>query len=322
MMKSETFAFPSATGKHTLHGIAWIPDGPVRAIMQISHGMVEYIERYQPLAEYLTEKGILVVGHDHVGHGQSVSGPDEWGHFSVKNGGRTLVEDLHTLTLKLRRQVPGIPLFLMGHSMGSFVARRYMMTYGRDIDGAIVMGTGNQPTYQLLAGQMLTALLTRLYGEGYRSPLMARLLFSRSNRRIPQPRTENDWLTKDTGIVDRYRCDPACSFRFTLNGYANLFALIRYVKKPAHIAAIPRDLPVILLSGEDDPVGDYGRAVQQVYESLKKRGLTDLTIKLYPEDRHELINETDRETVFKDIGNWLEQHRKVRREKGREHNGY
>lgn len=317
-MKSEFFSFPSATGKHTLHGIAWIPDGPVRAIVQISHGMVEYIERYEPLAEYLTKKGILVAGHDHVGHGQSVSGPDEWGYFSVKDGESTLVEDLHALTLKLRQPYPDIPLMLLGHSMGSFVARRYMMTYGRDIDGAIVMGTGNQPTYQLLAGQLLTTVLTLLHGDGYRSPLMARLLFGHSNRRVPHPRTENDWLTKDTAIVDRYRGDPACTFRFTLNGYANLFALIRYVKKPAHIANIPRDLPVILLSGEDDPVGDYGRAVRQVYESWKQRGLTDLTMKLYPNDRHELINETDRETVFKDIGNWLEQHMTIRPEKGRE----
>ena len=315
-MKTESFSFPSGTGRHTLHGVCWKPEGAVRAVVQISHGMVEYIERYEPLAAYLTGKGILVVGHDHVGHGRSVAGPEEWGHFGVNDGGRTLVEDLHTLTVRLRRQYPDTPLFLLGHSMGSFVARRYMMTYGADIDGAIVMGTGNQPTYQLLAGQALTAVLTMLHGENYRSPLMARLLFGRSNHRVPHPRTENDWLTKDAAIVDRYSRDPACSFRFTLNGYANLFALIRFVKRPANIAAIPAGLPVILMAGEDDPVGNYGRAVRKVYTVWKKQGLTDLELKLYPNDRHELVNETDRELVFQDIEHWLERHLPARPTKG------
>lgn len=309
-MKKEIFSVPSATGKHTLHGVCWRPEGEVRAIVQISHGMIEYVERYEPLAAYLTERGFLVAGHDHVGHGQSVAGPEEWGHFGVKDAGATLVEDVHALTRRLREQFPGVPLFLLGHSMGSFVARRYMMTYGADIDGALVVGTGNQPAWQLLLGQGLTALLTAFHGDGYRSPFMAKLLFGLSNRRIPHPRTPSDWISKDEAVVDAYVADPACTFLFTLNGYANLFGLIRFVKKPAHNAQIPQELPVILLAGADDPVGNYGKAVRQVYQNWKRQGIRDLSCKLYPQDRHEILNETDRDKVYADVAAWLEQHLK------------
>ena len=226
-MTKDTFSFASATGQHTLHGVCWRPEGAPRAIVQISHGMIEYVERYEPFAQYLTEQGFLVAGHDHVGHGQSVAGPEQWGHFGVRDAGATLVEDVHALTVQLREQYPGVPLFLLGHSMGSFVARRYMMTYGAELSGALVIGTGNQPTWELLLGQGLAAVLTAFFGEDHRSRLMQQLLFGLSNRRIPHPRTASDWITKDEAIVDAYVQDPACSFRFTLNGYANLFGLIR-----------------------------------------------------------------------------------------------
>lgn len=307
-MTKEVFSFPSATGKHTLHGICWQPEGAIRGIVQISHGMIEYVERYEPLAVYLTGRGFLVAGHDHVGHGQSVAGPEEWGHFGTNNGGETLVEDVHALTRRLREQFPGVPLFLLGHSMGSFVARRYLMTYGAELTGALVVGTGNQPTWQLLLGQALTSLLIAIHGDTYRSPFMAKLLFGLSNRRVPHPRTACDWISKDEAIVDAYVNDPACTFLFTLNGYANLFGLIRFVKKPAHNARIPRELPIVLLAGADDPVGSYGKAVRQVYQNWKRQGIRDLTCKLYPQDRHEILNETDRDAVYADIAAWLEQH--------------
>jgi alpha-beta hydrolase superfamily lysophospholipase len=307
-MTKDTFSFASATGQHTLHGVCWRPEGAPRAIVQISHGMIEYVERYEPFAQYLTEQGFLVAGHDHVGHGQSVAGPEQWGHFGVRDAGATLVEDVHALTVQLREQYPGVPLFLLGHSMGSFVARRYMMTYGAELSGALVIGTGNQPTWELLLGQGLAAVLTAFFGEDHRSRLMQQLLFGLSNRRIPHPRTASDWITKDEAIVDAYVQDPACSFRFTLNGYANLFGLIRYVKKPAHNAAIPKQLPIILLSGTDDPVGSYGKAVRQVYQNWKQQGIADVSCKLYPTDRHEILNETDRDVVYADIAAWLERH--------------
>ncbi len=305
MQKTE-FYFPSCDEIHDIHAVVWKPEGDVRAVLQISHGMTEYVNRYEELAEYLTARGILVVGNDHLGHGQSVIREEEWGFFASGDAGGKVVRDLHTLTQRMHKEYPEVPYFLLGHSMGSFMARRYAMTYGADLDGAVFVGTGNQPYIQVLMGQAIVSFLNIFFGERYRSKLVNFLMFAFYNKRFKPVKTKYDWLSRNEENVEKYKKDKACTFLFTLNGYKTLFSTLAYIEKPVNIRQIPARLPILFLSGEDDPVGNYGKAVKQACALYKKRGIRDLTLKLYPKDRHELLNELDRQDVFAYLYGWLD----------------
>lgn len=306
MMQKTEFYFPSSDGIHDIHAIVWKPEGEVRALVQISHGMTEYVGRYEEVAEYLTARGFLVFGNDHLGHGQSVLDEAEWGFFASGDAGAKVVQDLHTLSLRLRREYRNVPCFLLGHSMGSFMARRYAMTYGTELDGAIFVGTGNQPMWMVRLGMGLVGILSIFAGERYKSGLAERLMFGSYNRRFRPVRTKLDWLSRNTENVDSYSRDRACTFLFTLNGYKTLLSTLAFIERRMNILKIPAKLPILLLSGEDDPVGNYGKAVRQVYMLYKQRGIEDLSIKLYPEDRHEVLNEVDRREVYAYLYRWLE----------------
>lgn len=304
-MRKKEFFYLSSDEIHEIHAVVWEPEGDVRAVVQISHGMIEYVNRYQEVAEFLTARGILVAGNDHLGHGKSVLDESEWGFFASGDASAKVVRDLHALTLKIKKEYPKIPYFLLGHSMGSFMARRYAMTYGAEIDGAIFVGTGNQPAAMVRFGKAVVGLLSIFFGERYRSRLVERMMFGAYNKRFKPARTQYDWLSRNTENVDKYRQDKACTFLFTLNGYKTLFSTLLFIEKPANISRIPAKLPVLLLAGEDDPVGDYGKAVRQVYMSYKRRGIKDLSLKLYPQDRHEVLNELDRREVYEYLYSWL-----------------
>lgn len=304
MQKTE-FYFPSSDEIHDIHAVMWKPEGDVCAILQISHGMTEYVNRYEELAEYLTARGILVVGNDHLGHGQSVIREEEWGFFASGDAGAKVVRDLHTLTQKVHREYPDVPYFLLGHSMGSFMARRYAMTYGAELDGAIFVGTGNQPYVLVLLAQAVVDFLSIFFGERHRSRFVNFLMFGLYNKRFKPLKTKYDWLSRNEENVERYKKDKACTFQFTLNGYKTLFSTLAFIEKPANIRQIPAKLPILFLSGEEDPVGNYGKAVKQVCALYKKRGIRDLSLKLYSKDRHEILNELDRQEAFEYLYNWL-----------------
>lgn len=305
MQKTE-FYFPSSDEIHDIHAIVWKPEGDVRALVQISHGMIEYVDRYEELAEYLTARGILVFGNDHLGHGQSVMNEAEWGFFASEDASEKVVRDLHTLSLKVRKDYMNVPYILLGHSMGSFIARRYAMTYGTELDGAIFVGTGNQPSWLVGFGKNLVSFLSIFYGERYRSKLVEKMMFGSYNKRFAPVKTQYDWLSRNEENVEKYKNDKACTFLFTLNGYKTLFSTILFIEKKMNILKLPAKLPVLLLAGEDDPVGDYGKAVRQVYMIYKQRGIKDLSIKLYPKDRHEVLNEIDRKEVFAYLYQWID----------------
>lgn len=305
MQKTE-FYFPSSDEIHDIHAVVWKPEGDVRALLQISHGMTEYVKRYEELAEYLTARGILVFGNDHLGHGQSVLNEAEWGFFASGDASAKVVTDLHTLSLKLRKEYMNVPYFLLGHSMGSFMARRYAMTYGAELDGAIFVGTGNQPTGLVGFGKALVSFLSIFFGERHKSKLVEKIMFGAYNKRFEPVKTQYDWLSRNEENVEKYKNDKACTFLFTLNGYKTLFSTILFIEKRMNILKIPAKLPVLLLAGEDDPVGDYGKAVRQVYMIYKQRGIKDLSIKLYPKDRHEVLNEIDRKEVYTYLYQWLD----------------
>lgn len=306
MAVKQNFHFGSSDGVHRINGYRWMPDEtPYKGIVQIVHGMVEYVDRYDDFARFMTDNGYIVVGEDHLGHGGSVDNESEWGYFAKSNGFNHIINDLHTLHQKQAREFPQLPYFFLGHSMGSFLTRIYISKYGDSLSGAIIMGTGNQPPAVALCGKALASIISLFKGEKYRSKFINNMAFGSYNKPFKPARTTNDWLTKDEAIVDAYLADPRCTFVFTLSAYKELFDGVMYVGKKSNIARTPKNLPLLLTSGARDPVGGFGKGVIHVYDMYKAAGIDDVSIKLYDNDRHEILNETDREQVYADILAWI-----------------
>lgn len=308
-MKKEEFYFDSRDNGTKLHAVRWMPDSEnVAGIVQIVHGMAEYVERYEELATYLTERGFVVTGEDHLGHGKSVPEGGLQGYFCEQDPATVVVRDVHRLKKMMQELYPGVPYFILGHSMGSFITRNYICRYGTGIDGALILGTGMQSAGLLFASKTVAAIEGAFRGQRHVSRMMDKAAFGAYNRRIAEKRTDYDWLSRDAERVDAYIADPDCGFVFTVNGFKTLFELISRAKKPENLRKIPAELPIFMASGAEDPVGNYGKGVEKAYRSLQGVGVRDLTLKLYPEDRHELMNEPDREQVMADIAEWLTKH--------------
>ncbi len=303
-MENIKFTLPSHNGEDTVACYLEIPDNP-RAILQICHGMCEYFERYREFVDFIKLAGFAVCGHDHVGHGQSAASDERLGYFGPKDGHRVLALDAHSVSVYAKDKLPGLPLFLLGHSMGSFVARDYISEYGDELAGAIIMGTSG-PNPALGAGLTLAKMLRKTKGELYRSALLDRLAFGNYNKRIKPCRSTYDWLSRDMKCVAKYADDKYCAFMFTVSGFVDMFTLLGRVNEPGWAATVPTDLPLLLVAGEADPVGDYGKGVRVVHSRLEAAGVEDLRLKLYPEMRHEILNEVGREGVYTDLLLWLE----------------
>lgn len=307
-MLKEEFNFLSSDKVTTIRAVRYIPDGDIKAILQISHGMVEFIDRYDAFAKYLADKGILVTGNDHLGHGGSVTSEDNWGYFHEDEGYKKVLEDLYTVTKITKEKYKNIPYFLLGHSMGSFYARRYLFTYGEELDGAIIMGSAWQEKITVKTGKLLCKIIALFKGSKYRSKFINNMALGPYNKKWEPSKTHNDWLTKDEKIVEWYSNEPKCSFIFTLNGFYNLFSVLDDVCDKNNIAKVRKDLPVFFMAGEDDPVGNFGKGVKKTYEAFKEVGIKDVSLKLYPNDRHEILNETDKDVVYKDLYNFIDKH--------------
>lgn len=305
-MKREFF-YPSADGETKIHGIEWLPKGEVKAVLQISHGMVEYIDRYDEFASWLVENGWYVTGNDHLGHGKSVTSEEKYGFFHVPDGNQCVIRDIHTLRERTGEKYPGVPYFMLGHSMGSFLLRQYLLRFGRGLAGAVIMGTGYKSRPVLCAGQVLCGLLAAVRGWNYRSRFIDRLGLGGYNRSFEPCESRRAWVTSDETIRSKYETDPLCSFTFTLNGYAQMFEGMKQIAGKRGAAKVPKDLPVLFVSGRQDPVGNFGRDVEKVYRLYKKAGVKDVSIRLYENDRHEVLNEQDRQQVYEDILKWMEE---------------
>lgn len=305
-MKKEEFYFDSRSGTDRIHAVRYSPDdGGVKCVVQLVHGMAEYVERYEAFAEVLTKQGFLVVGEDHLGHGKTVTEGGTYGYFCEQDPATVVVRDVHRLKKMTQSLYPEVPYIIMGHSMGSYILRSYMCRYGSGIDGAIIMGTGMHAAGLVKLGKLVASMQKLFAGSRHVSKFIDKVLFGSHNKRISNPQTSVDWLTKDAECVKRYIADPLCGFAFTVNGFATIFELTFRIGKKENLEKIPKDLPVYMLSGTDDPVGQYGEAVRKVYDSLKAVELTNLRLKMYPGDRHELLNETDKEVVMQDICDWI-----------------
>jgi alpha-beta hydrolase superfamily lysophospholipase len=289
-----------------LHAIRWIPEGEPIAILQIIHGMQEYVDRYDEFANYLAEKGILVIGNDHLGHGGSVGERGTYGYFCKNDAATVLVRDAHRLKKMTQEDYPGIPCFILGHSFGSFVAREYLTRYGTGIKGAIIQGTAYMPggTVKSLSG--LVSFLTVIMGEKYRSSMVNNMAFKGYLKKIPNPRTKQDWLSHNEASVDKYIADPACNFVFTLNGFKTMAELLKRIQDTDKMEDIPKDLPILITAGKEDPVGDYGVAPEKLFNIYQNDlKIKDVELKLYEGMRHELQQEIGREQVFADQFNWI-----------------
>lgn len=307
-MVRTNFTFLSNDGKTAVHAIKWIPEsGEYKAILQISHGMQEYIERYEAFAEFLTAKGYMVVGHDHIGHGHSVASEENLGYFCEENPSDVLVADIHKLRTLIQEENPDKPYFIIGHSMGSFLLRKYLVFHNENLRGAIIMGTGFIPEKMTNLAMKITSTVAVFRGSKYRSKLVQSLAFGADYKEFDMTgeKPEKSWLTKDVEVVKSYYKDPKCTYMFTVNGYKGLFEAVNFSCNPDNVAKVSKKLPLFIISGEQDPVGGLGKGVKEVYDMHKNAGALDLTYKLYENDRHEILNETDRQRVYEDILAWM-----------------
>ncbi|MBO4898765.1 MAG: alpha/beta hydrolase [Lachnospiraceae bacterium] len=308
-MRKEEISFESRDGASSIYAVKWIPDETPKAILQITHGMAEHIGRYEDFATYMCEHGFMVIGDDHLGHGRTLHiNEGKPGYICAKHGDTVMVRDEHRLKKIVQGENPGIPIFILGHSMGSFILRNYMYRYGTGINGAIVMGTGMQPRALLAVSRAIAAISGFVLGDDHIPTLLNSMAFGAYNKRIPDAKNDYEWLSKVDEVQQKYIADSDCGFTFTVNGFKVLFKLIWKLTDKANVEKMPRNLPVFMVSGEEDPVGNYGEAVKQVYESYKALGMEDVTLKLYKDDRHEILNETDHDQVYEDILNWIEAH--------------
>lgn len=303
-MKKEFF-YPSKDGKTQIHAIEWIPEGEVKAVLQICHGMVEYIDRYDGFASYLCERGIYVVGHDHLGHGKSVTDESYLGHFEPKDGNKYVIADIHSLRAQTEKKYPDLPYFMLGHSMGSFLLRQYLTMRSEGLSGAIIMGTGFMPYAVLAAGQLVCKVIGTVKGWNYRSAFVNQLGMGGYNKQFEPSDSTKDWITSDDEMRAKYEADPLCSFIFTVSGYCQMFEGMKVIAKKESADKISKDLPIFFVSGEKDPVGNNGAGVRKVYEKYQKAGIQDVQMKLYENDRHEILNEKDRKTVYEDLYQWI-----------------
>ncbi len=307
MIKREELYFDSRDNKNKIHAVKWVPgtEKP-RCILQIIHGMAEYIERYDEFARFMAEKGILVTGEDHLGHGKSVGENGTYGYFCERDAATVVVRDSHRLKKMVQEQYPGVPYVILGHSMGSFILRNYLCRYGTGIQAAIIVGTGMQPKVLIMAGKAVAAVQKVFTGSKHPSNLLNALFFGTFNKRIPDEKTQMDWLTKEERIVDAYLEDPLCGFTFTVNGFQTLLELLNRLHKRENLEKMPRELPVLFVAGEEDPVGNYGKGVKKAYQSFLDIGMKNVKMKLYENDRHELLNEMDREQVYGELYSWMQ----------------
>ena len=295
----KTDFFKSSNSKDNIKYFIYEPLSEIKAILQISHGMCEHIERYEHFADVLCENGILLCGHNHLGHKDS-SSDENLGYFGHKNGYKVLVSDVKKLFDIVKEKYPNTDYFIMGHSMGSFILRHFLATYPDiDLDGAIICGTSGKNTASSF-GIVLSKLISLIKGRKYRSKFLTFLAFSSYTKNIKDLKTPHDWLTRDDKIVDIYRKDKYCMFTFTADGYKDLMTLLTKISKKSHVKSFNKNLPIFVIGGDADPVGNYGKGTLEVYNRIKANG-NKVFLKLYNGARHELINETNKDEVFKDI---------------------
>jgi alpha-beta hydrolase superfamily lysophospholipase len=314
--RTESLTFVSNDGVTQIHARIWWPAGLARGengalprprgIVQIVHGMAEHISRYDSFARFLAGNGYLVCGHDQLGHGKSVRDRSQWGCLPPKTGKDILIQDIHDLRgIVSARCAPGTPYFVFGHSMGSFETRVYISRHAEGLAGAIICGTGYVDPKTSAAGNAMARLICRLRGADHISGMLHSMADGAYAKAIPDAKSPFDWLSHNRDNVNAYIADPACGYMFSAGGYATLTSLTQEACSPACAQAVPNGLPLLYMAGAEDPVGDNGKGVTTSFKMAQRAGASDAQLKLYPNMRHEILNETGRQAVYTDVLNWL-----------------
>ncbi len=300
------FTFLSSNGKTNIRVRRCDPDATPRGIVQLAHGIAEHIERYDDFAFYLAQNGFVVVGNDHLGHGKSINDESELGFFAEEGGWEMAVKDMRILHDMLAEEFPDVPYFLFGHSMGSFLSRTYIIHHRSGLDGVILSGTGQQPKALVAGGKLLGKMEMKKKGAKYKSEMLNNIAFGKYNDGFDTPRTISDWLSRDEEVVDKYIEDPLCGYIPSTSLFYDMMCGIDFITTQRNVKRMKKDLPVYFMSGDADPVGENGKGVLRAYKSFLAAGMKDVAVKLYHEGRHEMLNELNKEEVYKDILNWLE----------------
>lgn len=303
-MKKYTEKIASTDSKNNLNVIIWETEKEPIGVLQIVHGMAEYIDRYDNFAKYMTEHGFNVIGHDHLGHGHSVSDERDYGFFAEENGDKIIIEDMHSVTQYAREKWEELPNFILGHSMGSFCLRQYLTKYSNDVFGAIIMGTGWIPSAAALLGKTIATNTCKSKGSHTVNPLLIKLTLEPYNKPFAPARTNCDWLSRDEKQVDLYVNDKLCGFDFTAGAYKDFFTILEKIAKNRQLIGMRKSLPILITSGSVDPVGGK-KACEKLNAQYKRCGIDDVTLKLWENDRHEILNELDKSDVYDYIYNWL-----------------
>ena len=299
--------FLSANKVNTIYVRSRLPEGPVRATVQIVHGLAEYVDRYDEFMEYLSQAGFAVYGNDHIGHGNSVH-EDRWGYVGEQAGWSIMLTDILTLSRQIRTAHPDVPHFLFGHSMGSFLARSFLIKYPDLHDGCVICGTGHPARAVTMGARTLAAIEIKRHGPGYYSEMLDGVMNKQYNGGYDNPRTAFDWISSDPNRVDEYIADPKCGFVPTAGLLGEILKALSFITSPRNIEKMAKDVPVYFISGAEDPVGELSQGVIRAYKAFLKAGMKDVSLKLYPNLRHEILLDVDRDEVMTDVLNWLEEH--------------
>ena len=294
-----------ATNNFEIHVYEWLPETEIKGILQIAHGMAEQASRYTYLAKFLTSKGYAVYANDHRGHGKTAGSVEKLGLLAEKDGYNLVMEDMQHLNSEIKTRNPGKAVFLIGHSMGSFFSRYYISKYASNIKGVMLSGTAGDPGLLGTIGGFINDIVILFNGKKKQSPLMTKLSFGEFNKQFKPNRTEFDWLSTDNEQVDKYINDPYCGTIFTNGFFKDILKLVSIVNSKENINKIDKNLPVYFFSGEKDPVGDNGKGVTEIYNKFTDAGIKNVSIKLYKDKRHEMLNETNKEEVCIDILNFM-----------------
>jgi alpha-beta hydrolase superfamily lysophospholipase len=309
--RSEYFFQSHDDPKTQIHAVRWLPeDDEYVGVLQICHGMQEYILRYDEFATYMADRGFVVVGHDHIGHGLSVRNQDELGIMHTDRPAEVMVEDILTNYEMTKREYPNLPYTILGHSMGSYLLRRFLSEKALSLSGlnaAIIMGTGTEADAAIKMGKLVVNMLISMKGRDHRSKFVANLMYGAPYKKydVTGANPENSWLSKNVESVKAYYANPLDNYMFSLNGYKVLLDCTGYDNRKENIDKVRKDLPILFVSGKDDPVGNLGKGVEAAYNKFLDCGITNIDLKLYENDRHEILNETDREDIYQDIYEWI-----------------
>lgn len=306
-MNKREFYYPSSDGKTRIHAVEWSPDESPKAILQIAHGVTEYILRYEEFAEFLTSKGIIVVGNDHIGHGSSIAENAKPMYFGPEGSFKYAVDDVNTLYKTTKEKYENIPYIILGFSLGSFIVRRFLIDYPDTVDGAILVGTGQIAPIKIKIAKFIAKSEAKKHGEDNPTPMIKSLSFDNYNKLFKPNRTDYDWLCLSKTSLDKYIRDKNRGKELSAGLFREMLSGMEYTGNLENIKKMNKDIPIIFLSGEMDPVGEKGKSVKKAYSDFKKVGIEDVDMKLYKDLRHDILHEDNCVEIYNDIYNFIKE---------------